>query len=104
MPLTYGNCHCIMAVGGHAVRVLIDRFGRIVVPKEIREAHGIEAGSEIELLDTGEGILLRPAEENPGLVEKEGILVFRARATGDVESAVREQRARRLARAGAARG
>jgi AbrB family looped-hinge helix DNA binding protein len=80
------------------VRVSIDRFGRVVVPKEMRDRHGIVPGSDLEILDAGETIVLRRLSDLPGLVEKDGILVFRSRATGDVESAVQEHRARRLSR------
>ena len=80
----------------------IDRFGRLVVPKDIRDRHGIVPGSEIPIEDTGETIVLRVATEPPGLVEKEGLLVFRGRATGDVEGAVGRHRLEPLGRQGGA--
>ena len=86
------------------MKVTIDRFGRIVVPKEMRDRHGIAPGSDLEILDTGETIVLRRLSDLPGLVEKDGILVFRSHATGDVESAVRDHRAHRLSRKGAVTG
>jgi len=78
------------------VKTRVDRFGRIVVPKEIRDRHGLVPGSEVELEESANLICLRPLAEMPGLVEKEGVLVFRGRATGDLESAVRAHRNARL--------
>jgi AbrB family looped-hinge helix DNA binding protein len=85
------------------MRGTIDRFGRLVVPKEMRDRHGIGPGSEVEIEDTGSAIVLRPLEELPGLVEKEGILVFRGRATGDLEGVVKGQRGERLGKVWATR-
>ena len=42
----------------------IDDLGRIVIPKEIRRAMGINEGNQIEILTTAEGmIILRKIEE-----------------------------------------
>jgi AbrB family looped-hinge helix DNA binding protein len=84
-----------------AMRTRVDRFGRIVVPKDVRDRHGIVPGSEVEIEDTAEAIVLRPLTELPGLVEKEGILVFRGHPTGDLEAGLRlhrEQRSNRVRR------
>lgn len=78
----------------------VDRFGRLVVPKEIRDRHGIVAGCELEVEDTGDSIVLRVATEPPGLVEKEGILVYRGRAAGDIQAATARHRLERLVRQG----
>ena len=78
------------------MRTTVDRFGRIVVPKEIRDRHGLIPGSGVEIEDAGETITLRRSDELPGLVEKDGILVFRARPTGDLDKAIRAHRDERL--------
>ncbi len=78
------------------MRTSVDRFGRIVVPKEIRDRHGLMPGSGVEIEDAGDTITLRRSDELPGLVEKDGVLVFRARATGDLEGAIRANRDERL--------
>jgi len=36
--------------------------GQVVISKEFREKYGIRPGLEVEQLDTGKGILIRPAE------------------------------------------
>jgi AbrB family looped-hinge helix DNA binding protein len=78
------------------VKTAVDRFGRIVVPKELRDRHGLLPGSEVEIEDSTGTITLRMASDLPGLVEKEGILVFRGPATGDLDSSIRSHREERL--------
>jgi AbrB family looped-hinge helix DNA binding protein len=38
----------------------VDKVGRLVLPKEIRERYGIFRGGRLELVDTGDGMLLTP--------------------------------------------
>jgi AbrB family looped-hinge helix DNA binding protein len=39
--------------------------GQLIIPKEIRERHGWEAGIELEIEDRGDAVLLRRAAEVP---------------------------------------
>lgn len=61
------------------VEVTIDRFGRIVIPKAIRDRHGWRPGCRLGL-DDGETDLhvqmLDPANAGRGLVIEDGRLVF----------------------------
>ena len=82
------------------MKTRVDRFGRVVVPKTIRDRHGIGPGCEVEIEDSGENIVLRVLSDYPGLVEKDGILVFRGRAAGDMESVVRSLREDRFKKLG----
>jgi AbrB family looped-hinge helix DNA binding protein len=82
------------------MKTMVDRFGRIVVPKELRDRHGLLPGSEVEIEDGAETITLRLVSDLPGLIEKEGILVFRGYATGDLESSIRTHREERLRKSG----
>jgi|GEM_PF-853756 len=38
----------------------VDRLGRFVLPVALRRRYGLEAGAELEVTDTGDGILLTP--------------------------------------------
>ena len=67
-----------------------------ILPKEIRDRHGLMPGIVVEIEDAGETIMLRRSDDLPGLVEKDGILVFRARATGDLDGAIRAHREERF--------
>ncbi len=86
------------------MKTRMDRFGRIVVPKEVRDRHGLVPGSQVEIEDSPETIVLRVLSDQPGLVEKEGILVFRGRASGDLDLAIRSQRNERLRKSGGLSG
>jgi AbrB family looped-hinge helix DNA binding protein len=76
----------------------IDRFGRIVLPKEVRDDLGLEAGAVIAVEEHGEHILLRPQRGEAGLVRKGSVLVYTGKARGDVAFAVRNVREGRLRR------
>ena len=59
----------------NGMKLLIDRSGRIVVPKRIRERLGFRPDSEIEAVEQPGGILLRPAHEKPSMVRVDGLWV-----------------------------
>lgn len=54
----------------------IDKFGRVVIPKPVREGHGLGPGSKVTLTEEGRKIVLNPVQEQDQLVEEDGILVF----------------------------
>lgn len=55
--------------------VMIDKMGRVVVPKPLRDHFALEAGSEMEITVEADGIRLRPVTSGPVLAEKDGLLV-----------------------------
>lgn len=70
----------------------VDRFGRVVIPKKLREELGLRPGSVLRVDAAAGEILLRPVSGD-SLVEREGsVLVFTGRSAGDIDGAVREQR------------
>ena len=78
---------------------MVDRFGRIVIPKKIREDFNLEAGTQIRFEESEEGIVLKPVRGEPNLHWKDGILVFSGSALGDLSNAIekhREERARNI--------
>ncbi|MDH4163062.1 MAG: AbrB/MazE/SpoVT family DNA-binding domain-containing protein [Nitrospirota bacterium] len=80
------------------MKTTVDRFGRVVVPKDIRDRLGLRPGSELEIDEKGNEIILKSAEREPALMVKEGILVYSGKATGDLVGAVRAHREERLKR------
>lgn len=58
----------------------IDKAGRVVLPKPVRDRFGLRAGSDLEILETPEGIVLKPADRKPSLIKKGSFLVY----TGDI--------------------
>jgi AbrB family looped-hinge helix DNA binding protein len=77
----------------------LDRFGRVIIPKGVRDRLGLEPGAVLEVHDTGGEILLRPHLAQPSLVKKGRVLVYTGKtgsATGDALRAVREGRLKKL--------
>lgn len=79
-------------------RILIDKAGRIVIPKPLREELKLEAGDALELESAGERILLRPVRGSGPLTKEHGVWVFRtgqpmpASMSDDVLHRIREER------------
>jgi bifunctional DNA-binding transcriptional regulator/antitoxin component of YhaV-PrlF toxin-antitoxin module len=60
---------------------IVDRFGRIVIPKKIREDFKSE-----------QGIVLKPVRGEPNLHWKDGVLVFTGSALGNLNEALAKHR------------
>ena len=75
----------------------IDRAGRVIIPKRLRDALNLEPGAEIEIEAGPDGLRLRAAGQAPSLVTKKGFLVHRGSGKTDVDIAdfIRRQRAGR---------
>lgn len=53
----------------------MDSVGRIVVPKQLRDALGLVPGSTVDVSRYGAGLQLIPVGRTARLVEKDGVLV-----------------------------
>lgn len=62
------------------MQVKIDKFGRLTIPKEVRNHLGIKPGSLLELHEQDNKILLRLVNHQAPLQRKGGVLVFNAEA------------------------
>lgn len=56
----------------------IDKFGRIVIPKELRDLFGLKPGSTLKVDSSSEEITLKPVSEEPPLARKKGVLIITA--------------------------
>lgn len=65
------------AVNG--MRLKIDKAGRIVLPKAVRDRLHLCEGSELRLLETENGVTLVPLRQEPSIVQKDGIWVHLGR-------------------------
>lgn len=74
----------------------VDKFGRIVIPKEMRADLGISPGTVIVIEGSAEEITIRPLPEQPVIYNKKGILVARSKMTGDIESHIKKLRSERI--------
>ena len=78
---------------------IVDRFGRIVIPKKIRDDFNLEAGTQIRFEESEQGIVLKPIHGEPNLRWKDGVLVFSGASLDDLSDALakhREERARNI--------
>ena len=80
------------------MELAIDKFGRMVLPKSIRDDLGLEPGDKLEASAEDGAIVLRPVREQAALRDKGGVLVFAGAAAGDIADAVRQQRQERVER------
>jgi AbrB family looped-hinge helix DNA binding protein len=62
-----------------ATHLTIDKAGRVVIPKAVREELHLESGDSLEMESAGESITLRPVRGTGPLVlvKEHGVWVFR---------------------------
>lgn len=79
-------------------RLIIDKAGRVVIPKPLREALHLEAGDALEMESAGERITMRPVRGTGPLTKEHGVWVFHsgqplpASATDGMLEQIREER------------
>ena len=80
-------------------KLKIDKSGRIVIPKRLRDHLGVHAETELELMPQSGGIFVRVVDEEPAMVKVDGLWVHRgtARADADWERVVENVRSERIA-------
>jgi bifunctional DNA-binding transcriptional regulator/antitoxin component of YhaV-PrlF toxin-antitoxin module len=78
----------------------IDAFGRIHLPKRLRDAAGLQVGTEVEIREEPSGLRLVPRAGGVLLKRVRGLLIVSGEADGDIAGAVerfRRARHRRVA-------
>lgn len=83
----------------------VDRFGRILIPKPLRERWGLTEGAKVVFEEDYEGLKIHPPYEACGLMPSKGFLVADVSADEEIEvkEAIvrgREERLERLRKAG----
>ena len=80
------------------MRVKIDKAGRIVIPKAIRDRLGADADVPLEIEEQSEGLLIRPVRQEPAVVERSGLLVHTGKPPDDFqwETFLTEEQERRF--------
>ncbi len=69
--------------------VTIDKAGRIVIPKQIRDELRLEPGDSIALESEGDRVTLRPLHASTHLQKERGVWVFRGSKPLSLEEANR---------------
>ena len=81
-----------------STRLVIDKAGRVVIPKPLREKLHLEPGDSLEMESTGQQITLRPVRGTGPLTKECGVWVFysgqplSASTTDHVLEQIREER------------
>lgn len=79
-------------------RITIDKAGRVILPKPLRDELQLLPGDTLELHSAGERIVLRPLRATLPVAKERGVWVFRTgqplttRVTDDTLRDVREPR------------
>jgi AbrB family looped-hinge helix DNA binding protein len=76
MVFDFAKSQSIMV--GMLTKLTIDKLGRIVLPKPVREKLQLSAGDELELESLDDRITLRPLRGTAQLRKKHGVWVFRS--------------------------
>ena len=60
--------------------IRIDKSGRIVLPKMIRERFGLIPDLELEIVERPDGVLLRRRDDQPSMIKVDGLWVHQGTA------------------------
>jgi AbrB family looped-hinge helix DNA binding protein len=79
----------------------IDKAGRVILPKALRDRLGLHAGSNLEIQETPDGVVLRPAGRRPSLVKRGSFWVHTGELPPgyDILKAIDEDREERMRKA-----
>lgn len=61
----------------YGMTLRMDKSGRVVFPKRLRERLGLKPDMELEAVEQPGGVLLRPAEHQPSMIQVDGLWVHR---------------------------
>ena len=78
------------------MQLTIDKFGRILLPKILRDDFDLTAGTLLEIEEKADQIVLKPVREKPAVVRKKGILVYTGKPVGRIEDTINQERENRL--------
>lgn len=78
------------------MEVLVDKFGRVLIPKIVRDHLGLKPGVVLQIIEQNHEVILRAANQELPIERKKGVVVFTGKATGDIEFAVQLEREKRL--------
>ena len=81
-------------------KITIDRAGRVIIPKPIRDELHLKPGDSLELESGGDQITLRPVRPKATLKKEHGVWVYQGEPTDlsivDLIAREREKRIREL--------
>lgn len=79
------------------MHLTVDKFGRVLLPKTVRDDFALTPGSSLEIEELSNAILLRPVPSGEEYFKKDGgVLIYTGAALERVEQAVSDQRKSRI--------
>jgi AbrB family looped-hinge helix DNA binding protein len=92
----------LLCANDSGVTLTVDRSGRLLLPRPVRERLGLKPGMELEASEIPEGLILRPAKAAPSMIRREGFWVHQGKLADDASFArcVADDREERMRRAG----
>src|ERR1700730_12671972 len=83
----------------NGMNITIDKAGRVVLPKRVRDRFRLRAGANLELEEHPEGLILRPVARRASMAQEKGIWVHLGKIPEGLDwdelgDAVREERMR----------
>ena len=70
--MAYGNTN--------GMKLRMDKAGRIVVPKPLRDRLGLKPDTQLEAIEQPQGVLLKRVEQRPSMVKVDGLWVHQGAA------------------------
>lgn len=85
----------------NTIELKIDRAGRLVIPKPIRDRLGLKPGARLEAREHDNQLILKSVSDQPALVREKGLWVHQGEPTGSLDlrraiDEVREERHRAI--------
>ncbi len=74
----------------------LDKFGRVIIPKKIREHLGISSGTTLNISEDGTRIVIEPVQEKEPVIDKNGILVFTGKLDSKMGEFIQDDRNQRI--------
>ncbi len=74
----------------------LDKFGRIIIPKKVREQLGITFETSLNIEEDGKRIIIEPIQAEEALVERDGILIFTGKLQGEIDQFLVDDRKQRI--------
>jgi len=74
----------------------LDKFGRVIIPQKLRKRLGIHLGSNLNISEEGNRIVLELVLEDEPVVEKDGILIYTGKLKGNIQSEITKHRKNRI--------
>lgn len=74
----------------------IDKLGRIVIPKIMRDHTGLKAGTKVQIEEIDHHLIIKPIGHSSPFKKEGGIMVFMGTSTENLDLAVQKDREDRI--------